>query len=325
MLCIKYNKKNFSVNQWVLWIAFYLAFMANAVYANRPLENADRKYKLSVCAVFQNESFFLHEWIEFHKLMGVKHFYLYNNLSTDNYMEILEPYIDSKEVTLVEWPIETHNQKEYIQLLQLPVYNHALEIAKHEAEWIAFIDLDEFLFPMQHLNLIDLLKDYKSYAGLAVNWQLYGTSWWERLPDDGLITEHLILKAPTFHASNQLIKMLVQPSYVKTIENPHYFNFYTGYYSVDSAGRILPYDVEGQPVNVDIVRINHYWCGTLEWLMTEKIPRRKKWGFNIPEDLIISILNTYNQVHDDSIYRFIPKLREAMNKPNKKATHPRLL
>ncbi len=296
-------------------LAFIFVFMSVAIYAERPADYAKKKYKLAVCAVFQNESFFLEEWLEFHKLMGVEHFYLYNNLSTDNYLEILEPYIKSGEVNLIEWPVETHNQKEYLNFLQLPAYNQALEIAKQEAAWIAFIDLDEFLFPVQHLDLIELLHDYEAYAGLAVNWQLYGTSWLTRLPEGGLITENLILKAPTLHDSNQIIKMIVQPCYVEEIRNPHFFNYHAGYFSVNSAGRILPNNVAGQPVNIDSVRINHYWCGTYEWLVEQKIPRRKKWGLNIPDDLLISILNNYNQVQDDSIIRFVPRLKEVLVKP----------
>lgn len=297
----------------IAWILLPFILVASFIYSDMAIEKEENKYKLAVCAVFQNEDFFLKEWLEFHKLMGVEHFYLYNNLSTDSYQEILSPYIKAGVVSLVDWPVESHNQQEYLNLLQLPVYNHALEIAKHEAEWIAFIDLDEFLFPIHHSNLIALLENYRSFAGLAVNWQLYGTSWLQNLPDNGLIIENLILKAPTDYHSNQIIKMIVQPTYVKTIDNPHFFKYYKGCYAVDSAGRILPDGVAGQPVNVETVRINHYWCGTYEWLINQKMSRRKKWGLSIPDDLLSAIVKSYNQVQDDSIRRFAPELKKSMS------------
>ena len=56
------------------------------------------KYDLAVCAIFKNEARFLKEWIEFYKLIGVEHFYLYNNFSNDNYQDVLQPYINSKDV-----------------------------------------------------------------------------------------------------------------------------------------------------------------------------------------------------------------------------------
>ena len=34
------------------------------------------------------------EWVEFHRLVGVERFFLYNNFSEDNHMEVLAPYIE---------------------------------------------------------------------------------------------------------------------------------------------------------------------------------------------------------------------------------------
>ena len=38
---------------------------------------------LAICAVYRNEAPYLREWIEFHRLVGVERFFLYNNRSTD--------------------------------------------------------------------------------------------------------------------------------------------------------------------------------------------------------------------------------------------------
>ena len=37
-----------------------------------------KKYTVAVCAIFKNEGIFLKEWLEYHLLIGVEHFYLYN-------------------------------------------------------------------------------------------------------------------------------------------------------------------------------------------------------------------------------------------------------
>ena len=34
-----------------------------------------KKYTVAVCAIFKNESVFLKEWLEYHLLIGVEHFY----------------------------------------------------------------------------------------------------------------------------------------------------------------------------------------------------------------------------------------------------------
>ena len=38
-------------------------------------------YKLSICAIIKNENVYLEEWLNYYLLIGVEHFYLYDNES----------------------------------------------------------------------------------------------------------------------------------------------------------------------------------------------------------------------------------------------------
>jgi hypothetical protein len=60
-----------------------------------------KKYEIAVCAVFANEGRYLKEWLEFHLLMGVQHFYLYAGESTpgDPWKAVLKPYEDEELVS----------------------------------------------------------------------------------------------------------------------------------------------------------------------------------------------------------------------------------
>ena len=51
---------------------------------------------LSIAAIYRDEGPYLREWIEFHRLVGVERFFLYNNRSTDDHLEVLAPYIDGR-------------------------------------------------------------------------------------------------------------------------------------------------------------------------------------------------------------------------------------
>jgi hypothetical protein len=55
---------------------------------------------LSICATFKDEAPYLPEWTEFHRRVGVEHFFLYDNLSTDGSREVLEPWVHAGLVTL---------------------------------------------------------------------------------------------------------------------------------------------------------------------------------------------------------------------------------
>jgi len=106
---------------------------------------------LAICAVFKDEAAYLREWVEFHQLMGVERFYLYNNNSSDRYLDALQPHLASGSVVLHEWPQHP---------AQLQAYEHCLKTHGNEADWIAFIDVDEFLFSPNAKLLPDVLAAF---------------------------------------------------------------------------------------------------------------------------------------------------------------------
>jgi Glycosyltransferase family 92 len=294
------------------------ATISNDEFATTQMQpNTKIKYDLVVSAVFQNENFFLKEWVEYYKLLGVQHFYLYNNSSTDNYLEILQPYIDAGIVDLFEWSGETQTSAEYTRGFQLPAYYHTLSIAKDTARWVAFIDLDEFIVPHKHNNLVDLLKNYEQYAGLVINWQMFGTSWIDSLNDNELIIEKLILKDNPNTAPCHLVKSIVQPKYVGYFpDHPHSVSFQSGYFAVDANGTHHP---DGCPttqsVLLDVVQINHYYFGTRDWFINNKLKRRIKWGIPTPQEIIDPLIACHNIIKDECACRFVPKLKKQMFKP----------
>src|SRR5687767_13833993 len=123
------------------------------------------KYRLSVLAIFKNEAHALDEWIAHHLKHGVEHFYLANNRSKDDFRPILLKYAD--KVDCIDWlPIHQSNS-----------YNAFLPKIKAETEWVAVIDLDEFLFSPQGRPIIDVLDEFKPpIAGVSVPWVKFGSN-----------------------------------------------------------------------------------------------------------------------------------------------------
>lgn len=126
-----------------------------------------RKYKLACCSIFKNEAPFLREFIEYHHMLGVEHFYLYNNNSTDDYDRILKPYIEAGIVTLIEWPISPG---------QFPMYKDWYEKYRIECNWCTFLDLDEFICPLKNDSIIEWIDEHSKYPVLQIYWQMFGTS-----------------------------------------------------------------------------------------------------------------------------------------------------
>lgn len=238
------------------------------------------KYYLSIGAIFKNEAGYFREWIEFHRLMGVEHFFLYNNLSDDNYLSVLKYYIDRGIVTLRDWP------EPWRKGTQSNVYRDCLDQYGNESRWIAFIDLDEFLFAPNAETLTGVLKEYEGFPGIVVNWQVYGSSGHKKKPA-GLVIENFTMKARTDWIRNKHVKSIVDPAKTLRSLGAHVFEYHSGEAAVTenfepvrivTSGRLSrglkrlligimpgipvdPYAVNRSPVkrvSVNKLRINHY-------------------------------------------------------------------
>lgn len=143
------------------------------------------KYNVSICAIFKDEADYMKEWIEFHKIVGVEHFYLYNNNSSDNYYEILKPYIDEGIVSLKDWPKPQS---------QMAAYEDFMNTQKEETKWVGFIDLDEYVVPNDENNIYDILKKYdNSRPVILIYWKYFGTTGKKNRDINGLITEDFVI------------------------------------------------------------------------------------------------------------------------------------
>ena len=77
-----------------------------------PEPERPRRYRvyeqyLTVTTMIKNKRRWLREWIEFYLMMGVDHFIVYDNNSTDYPLDILQSYIDQNVITYIPWPPAT--------------------------------------------------------------------------------------------------------------------------------------------------------------------------------------------------------------------------
>ncbi len=177
--------------------------------------------------MFKNEAPWLKEWILYHhQILGVEHFYLYNNDSTDNYREVLQPFIDQHIVELIDWSSDDpthHASGAYMDApwsaSQLGSYNHCLKKAKGEAKWVAMIDIDEFIVPVKKISrfyhLLDKAQKDKIGA-VCLHWRVFGTSDVNDLAPGEYLMEKLTWRSLDNHGWNQHVKSIYQPEGVSS-------------------------------------------------------------------------------------------------------------
>lgn len=233
----------------------------------RHTHNAPPHY-LAVCAIAKNEGPYFKEWIDWHVAEGVEKFYIYDNESTDETRQVLEPYIQSGVVDYKYWP-------GYRQ--QMAVYDDCIKRHRHEMRWLAFIDLDEFIVPVQHDSIPQFLKTMERFSSVEINWLIYGSGGLkEKSPEP-------VMKRFRHHSKpddwlNRHVKSIVDPLRVCNMIGCHEAARVSGQ-AADSHGQIIKRNFRERPPQQDVIRINHYAVRSYQEF-TEKQARGRASGTN---------------------------------------------
>ena len=282
------------------------------------------EYYLSLVSLFSNEARFLKEWIEFHLLVGVEHFYLYNHNSQDNYMEILQPYIEKNIVELENITYIAKSEQDWYYSIHLPTYKNLTKKIAQEVEWLIVIDSDEFIYPVQSTNLTSILKNYDAYASLSVNWHVFGSNDVSKVEKNELLIEKLIKHGSDndFYVQNEhvrtIVKTIVKPRYVIDYYTPHSAELLPGYRQInenfhDFHGPSSPYKTN------NIITINHYVFRDLEFFRTKKLDRLHLLNSDLSQterdekiNKFIELNKKLSTIYDDKILKFTTNLKEKL-------------
>jgi hypothetical protein len=171
----------------------------------RPLPHDPTQYpiELAICAIAKNEARYLLEWIAYHRVVGVEHFLIFDNDSDDGMSEMLDRLSVKGFVERVPWPTVPGVAPQHT------AYAEGLNRLKDRAKWIAFIDLDEFLHPLEMDDLPSLLRTFEDAGGLVVPWRIFGSSNQASWRDEPVICRFL-QRAPDEHPLNHAVKTIVR-------------------------------------------------------------------------------------------------------------------
>lgn len=291
---------------------FYNVFF-KTLFCKRAKYN--KQYRVSICGIFKNESRFLKEWIEYHLVIGVDHFYMYNNNSEDDYMEVLQPYIDAGKVTLVQWT-KDHAQME--------AYQDCLARCKNETQWLGWLDIDEFFVPRYETNINDWIRKYDRYPSVEVFWKMFGTGGKMKHDYSKLVIEQYVNshqgfpthRGKCFFNTDYDVAYWIETTHHYTCVRVPFFGFRLRVVPVDVYRH---FDIGWNPMsrwhNPDKIpaQINHYWSKAWE-IYDEKRQRtdvfyaknpKKNWTYFFNNEYL-------NITSDYSIFRFIIKLKLRM-------------
>jgi hypothetical protein len=187
--------------------------------------NNSRDQKVMICTGIKNQAWLLNEWIYYHLSIGINKIGIFSDNSTDNILEVLQPWGEYIEILT---PGMEYNQGKLGQMRR-----QCYEANKRDFGWIAFTEIDEFLFPLSDECIYDVLKDYDGYGGLSVSYGIFKDAqklFYKREHETVFEATDFTLGVPA-----ALVKPICNTKYSTgpTRDMPHCCNYSKDYFAVD--------------------------------------------------------------------------------------------
>ena len=173
--------------------------------------------KSAICAISRNENNYLEEWITYHLHLGFNHIFIYDNNNPDDNSTPRFCSIQSwkEQVTVIDYRGKL--------AAQLIAYNDCYTTHSKEFDWIAFIDIDEFITfgpksAYTHIN--NYLSSITNFDVVAINWMFYGDNEEVNFKKGSVIQRfpHPISNS----GQNKHVKVIVRTRMdIRFIRNPH--------------------------------------------------------------------------------------------------------
>ena len=282
----------------ILHLPFYF-FTLPIRWIFKKRSKGEFKYHLSICAIIKDEGEYIEEWVKYYLAIGVNHFYIFDNGSTDNTKEVLQKYIDKGLVSFISFPGKVK---------QLDAYNTCLNRYALESKYIAFFDADEFLYVPEDKDIHKELDEFfkRNNAGaLHVNWCIFGSSHKEK-KEKGYVIERFLYRSDLHHPNNAVIKSIVDPRKTKAMVNPHYGQHPKKFppYSLDNK---VTEGYANREFECMDIRLNHYFCKSKEEFA---IKTNKGFADQLnPRDLSRFNEQDMNDVFDDSMLVYVKRMK----------------
>ena len=126
--------------------------------------------KILLCTVAKEENRYIKEFVNHYKKMKIKKIIIYDNndIKGENFQDILKEDIQINFVEIINYRGIERPQKKAL--------NECYKKNNKNFNWIAFFDVDEFLYIVNYTNINDflVLPKFKKCQSILINWKYYG-------------------------------------------------------------------------------------------------------------------------------------------------------
>ena len=126
--------------------------------------------RTALCVIAKEENKYIKEYVEYYKQLRINKIFLYDNndINGEKFDIILKKFINKDFVKIINYRGFYKPQKQ--------AYKNCYNINKYKYNWIAFFDVDEYLYILNYSNINIFLSSEKfnNCTSLLINWKYYG-------------------------------------------------------------------------------------------------------------------------------------------------------
>ncbi len=225
------------------------------------------RHGVAIAIIIHNEECHIGEWARFHRLAGVRHIFAYDDASSDNTIAELQRNLKAEQLTVIPWGQRLNDSS-----LGRPIHNQVLAYAHAAANfggsyrWLACIDADEFLVPVQTHSIDAALAHLGSeVVNLSLPWHMFGRCGHVQRPVGGVVANYLQRASNPMRGVN--FKCLVDPCRLRSIR-VHSMETGSPALTWNDCGLVFALNQRHQPsfYSSEHVQLNHYYTRSTEEL-----------------------------------------------------------
>lgn len=269
-----------------------------------PPAAAPDRQGIAIALCVKDEADYIAEWALYHKAVGVRHFIVYDNGSTDDSVAILRAVLSPEELSVIPWAGKAID-KSTDRLIdgQVLAFAHAILNFGSRFSRMAFIDADEFLLPRKGRTLQEALEGAGNFPNLSLPWHMFGPSGHVRKPDGPVLLNYTMrMRDPLSKAKHSTnFKCIVDPCEVVEISVHQFKTRQYGDSTVNDAGKRTSRDGRKAAdfYSNQYLQLNHYYSKSREE-MTKKMLRG--WNYALSDAALKEKMDTtLRNIEADSV------------------------
>lgn len=184
---------------------------------------------LTIGTLWKNENEYAEEFLTYHRSVGVEKFIIYDR----EYNELYKLIGHHKDVQIFHFPENTEN-------VHANAWASLISRCKGQTKWLALIDADQVLVPVQTNDVRGILKDYENFASVGMNWHSFGSSGHIN-KIEGSLYERFTMRANDNEGMNNHIQSIVQPDRTLAVRthDPHHCQLMSGEVNVNTNKEVI--------------------------------------------------------------------------------------